>query len=681
MIIFVSLGIIASLFQLVILREFTFSIAKNELAFVAGVGFWLISCSLGSIFAARRKAQYPGLPLLICLAFCLSIGAIHLTKSFFGINYYEAAGLGFVFLAGIALISPAAFSVGYCFGHFSRENLEASSQDKKIYAKFFAFEAIGFLVGSVAFTFLLADYSNPFIFSFLALLLLPAVKERRRKLPAAIAILCLGLLFIAGFNPILTKEFKGSRILRNFGSRYGPVILARKNSVDSVFSSGSLIATSEDKLSNEEFIHMCLSAAEVEKRKNILFIGAGISGQPEEIVKHNVNTLDCIEINRVISHLAGIRLPEGLKAGINFIVDDPRVFLKKTARRYDAVLMSMPAPANFALNRYYTKEFFALVNSRLAENGIFGFHIPSKREILSPQIARFNSSLINALDKVFAKRLLIPSDSMLIIATNAREIEPSYLLENYAKANIKTDFFTLYHFRDYLNPLIRGYAEKMLDKTAEANTDLFPAGFLNYLLLEQVKFYPDLRADLKKARRFISVSLPLIVILGIILGLLSKNASAFINIGLIGFSSIGLNSIIFALFQFYSGALFWKVGLLVALFMAGLSAGAFLLNLITDRNNFRFVSIPLLYLFWALLYLSLLLGLNKIAKSYYADFIFYVYSFICGVLTGSAYPLFARYLLKNKFNANNIPAFIYAADLAGAFLGALASVIIFLLAA
>lgn len=678
MIIFVFLGMIASLFQLVILREFTFSIAKNELAFVAAVGFWLISCSLGSIFRAKKNLNYLSLPYFICLIFCLSISAIHLVKSFFGINYYEAAGFGFVFLSGVMLISPTAFIIGCCFTHFSRENLKGSSQDKKIYAKFFAFEAIGFFLGSAAFTFLLADYSNPFIFSFLALLLLPALKERRRKLSAAIVIICLCLAFIAGFNPILGKEFKGSRILRNFGSRYGPVILARKNSVESVFSAGSLIATSEDKLWNEEFIHMSLSAAEAEKRKNILFIGAGISGQLEEIAKHNVNTLDCLQINPVISGLAGMRLPKNLKLGVNFIVDDPRIFLKDTVKRYDAVLMSMPAPANFALNRYYTKEFFALINSRLAENGIFSFHIPSKREILSPQIARFNSSVINALDKVFTKRLLIPADAMIIIAANTQKLKPDYLLENYAKTNIKTDFFTLYHFRDYLNPLILSYTEKMLDKTAEANTDLMPAGFLNYLLLEQIKFYPDLRIDLKRARRFISIAVPLAVILILILSFLSKNASLLINIGLTGFSSIGLNSIIFVLFQFYSGALFWKVGLLVALFMAGLSTGAFLLNLIMERINFRSVLITRLYLFWAFLYLSLLLGLNKIGNSYYVDFIFYVYSFICGILTGSAYPLFSRYLLKNKFNEKDIPAFIYAADLAGAFLGALASVIILL---
>jgi hypothetical protein len=69
MLIFFFLGITACLFQLVVLREFTYSLAKNELSFILAVGVWLIACSLGSLIAKKRgrlspaaaPALYPGL--------------------------------------------------------------------------------------------------------------------------------------------------------------------------------------------------------------------------------------------------------------------------------------------------------------------------------------------------------------------------------------------------------------------------------------------------------------------------------------------------------------------------------------------------------------------------------------------------------------------------------------------
>ena len=91
MIIFIPLGIIASIFQLVILREFNFSIAKNELAFVVATGLWIVSCSLGSITKTPKKLRELPFSTLSSLAFSLSICLIHLAKTSIGLKYYEEA--------------------------------------------------------------------------------------------------------------------------------------------------------------------------------------------------------------------------------------------------------------------------------------------------------------------------------------------------------------------------------------------------------------------------------------------------------------------------------------------------------------------------------------------------------------------------------------------------------------
>lgn len=672
MIIFIFLGVVASIFQLVILREFTFSIAKNELSFIIAVGLWLISGGLGSLLADKNKRYFSLIPLLTSLTFSLSIALIHLVKSFFNLKYYESVSFSFTLLCAAVFIIPMGLIIGYAFACFVQDYLTQKQGENKIYAKFFAFEAIGFFLGGLIFTFLLSNYSNPFIFTIFSLLLLAALKERYKKFLLGLVIILISVISLACFNSILKNEFDDASILQNFGSKYGPVISARKGAVVSYFAGGSLLATSEDRLMNEEFIHMSLSALPVEKQKDILFIGAGISGEIEEIAKYNLNTLDSIQINPVISSLSRKRLPEKLKTRVNFIVDDPPIYLRKANKHYDAILMSEPAPSNLALNRFFTREFFANLSSRLNKNGIFSFYIPSKREILSSQFIKFNSSIINSLQGSFKNRLLIPSDTMIVIASNGPDLRPSDLLDNYAKAHIKQEFFNLYNFRDYLDAGMRDYVEGLMDKKIEANSELNPTGFLNYLILEQIKFYPDLKIDLNSWRRISYLGVFLSVFIALFLSLLSKKSSGIINMAAVGFSAIALNSIILVLFQQYCGALFWKAGLLIGLFMLGLSLGTLALNSIISKVGFRCGLLSGLYSLWAILALSLI----PIAALYSPDVVFYLYSLTCGILTGAAYPLLAQALIKNKFARERITVFIYASDLSGAFLGTLACGII-----
>ncbi len=217
---------------------------------------------------------------------------------------------------------------------------------------------------------------------------------------------------------------------------------------------------------------------------------------------------------------------------------------------------------------------------------------------------------------------------------------------------------------------MRKYTQNMLDKKITANPDLNPSGFLNYLILEQMKFYPGLKIDFKKMRLSIIIFLLFLAILIIIFSYLSKKASCLLNVGIIGFTSISFSTIIFLLFQLCCGALFWKLGLLIALFMAGLAIGVFLIN--TIKIN-RINLLCGLYFSWMIIIFVLFLYLKIIVKLGYEEFVFYLYALKCGFLTGSAYPILTQSLLKNKFDDKNLAMTIYSADLIGAFLGTLVS--------
>ncbi len=670
MVIFISLGIIASLFQLIILREFSFSIAKHELNLVLGAGFWVIFCSFGSIVKVPKKIPATGLPALAAFSFAFSIYLIHSAKTLTGLKYYETARLGSVIGLSLFLIGPTAFIIGSLFKQFVQNYFRNNPLIKTHNVRFFAFEAIGFFLGGLAFSLFFSDYTNPLIFTLLPLILLPSLNKLWRKIYYAILIVSFSLISVLGFNFILEQEFGKADILINQGSAYGPITVIRKAGITNLFSAGSLLATSEDQLPVEEFIHMSLSAIDPEVSLEVLFIGAPLSGQISEITKYKLQSLDCLQINPLLWRLIP-DLPAGIeqKDKINFITQDPRIYLRKTQKKYDVILMHTPPPANLALNRYFTEDFFRLIAKNLKAEGIFSFNIPSKREILSPQFINFNSSIINAIDKIFLYRLISPSDTMLIIASNQKEIADQYLFNNFSITKPETKFFTIYHFKDNLNQQMRNYTESMLDKNIPPNTDLHPTGFLNYFQLEQTKFYPNLKLDIKKTRSGIVKFLAGLGILIIIISYLSRKFSCLLDIAGIGFTSISLSSIIFILFQLFCAGLYWKLGLLIGLFMVAVTAGVLSVETFQTKHIPRLFS---LYLCWIIIISILLLNLKSIGQSNHAEYIFYLYALICGFLTGSAYPLLSQNLLKHQIPKQEIPIIIYSADLSGAFLGTLA---------
>jgi len=677
MLIFIALGVVSSIFQLTIFREFTYSLAKNELSLILGVGVWLISCSLGSLIGRKKNYLQPAIiPPLFALVFSLVICAIHLCKSLVGLSYYEAASLGFIFIAAIFLISPVGFLIGYSFRSFSRRYLDKHSPSVRTFGKFFAYEAIGFFIGGVSFTFFLSSYINPFGFSFLSLLFLLILDTKPKAKILSSIIILLTAVFFFSFKPILKLELKGADILKLKGSSYGPIILAKKFGVESLYVNGFLIATSEDKAGNEQFIHSVLAANP--KVKDILFIGPYFSGQIQEILKYPIRSLDCLDINPTLSSLSIAKLEADQKERVNFIVTDPRLYLNKAKKKYDCIIMNISAPSNIAFNRYFSYQFFQLIKERLNDKGIFSFRTPSKADILSPRFVRFNSCIINTLDRVFKNRLLIPSDSMIVIASLGKRISPDDLIRNFQKRNLATDYFTIYHLRDSLDSGRIGYIERMLDRGVDINSDFNPLGFLYYSLIEQAKFYPRISINISLVRGLVVIIFIIVVLLASGLGFSSRKPWLLLNASVVGFSSIGLSAIIFILFQLYSGALFQKLGILVGTFMVGLSAGTFLVNSLIDKIFKIRRPLPFLYLGWFIFLVGFWAGIKSLNGRCQTDLVFYSGSFLSGMLTGSLYPMLSKLIFTNKTSPKDLAPAIYRADLFGAAIGTFAFSILFI---
>ncbi|MCX5680796.1 MAG: hypothetical protein NT079_00635, partial [Candidatus Omnitrophica bacterium] len=282
------------------------------------------------------------------------------------------------------------------------------------------------------------------------------------------------------------------------------------------------------------------------------------------------------------------------------------------------------------------------------------------------------------LGKVFPNRFVISADSMIVLGSQ-KPILSEELMKNFDEKNVHASYFTRFHLKDALDQEKQDYIYGMLDKKIPINTDLSPYAFVYYLLVEQTKFYPGLSVPVEPLKANVLIfSMIMIAALGL---LLSRNNGVPLvaNAALFGFLAIGFSAIIYFIFQITCGALFWKLGILVGLFMAGLSLGSLIAGQIILEFEINQKWLGWLLILWLAFCAEIFFWLNFSGHSILFELTWFTLSLECGILTGAGYPMLTNLWKKNKnTDTLKVVSFVYALDLAGAFLGTLLFSILFI---
>ncbi|MDD4202241.1 MAG: hypothetical protein PHQ52_02115 [Candidatus Omnitrophica bacterium] len=666
MFIFLILGFVTSVFQIVILREFTFCIAKNELTLSFSIGIWLLFCALASNIGKRHYIPFSKhFPFFLSLIYCLSILASHIAKPLLSIGYYETCSITTVLALSLFIIGISGFMAGYCFSVFANTYIHNNSGTTKTFSMFFCFEAIGAFIGGLFFTFVFKSYTNPFMFGLLPLLFIPQIiRSRKHFLHNISFVLILSCLCSVLYNNILKKELNVNNIILNKGTSYGSVIYAQKdNGTKELFLNGSLILDQEFLPWDEQFIFTILSASRTQK--DILIIGLIDPDQIEQLLHYTPNSITIVTINPIIAKMIKDSLHD-IKGNVFIETDDPHLFIARSEKKFDIILSNIDSPNSISNNRFFTIGFFEIAKKHLKTNGLFAFHIPSKQDILSPRILDFNACILNTVKHVFKYPFIVPGDTMLILCPLDYTLSPEKILSDFEKESLKTKYFTSYELKDSLFFSNREYVINSLNKTTRINTSLFPSGFLYFSLMEQARFYPNIFMNVPLTSKVLVSLVFLLSIFLVIFSLVFRQYKIRTCASLVGFSSMAISTVILFLFQTFSGELYWKIGILTGLFMLGLSFGSYLMSsLIKHFNKVMFFSWIIRLIFFALFFVSLPLA----NYSSYMQIILYSYVTIFGILTGIMYPIFFRECFTGESTKENISATIYAYDTAGAFLG------------
>jgi len=577
----------------------------------------------------------------------------------------------------------------------------------------YVLEAIGAGVGGVLFSLLLVRILSPFQsiallacanFLVAAILLSKAGRARIKYVSFLLVVLSASA---SVFDPV--TEWADSRrwgnlpVLAARRTPYGNLTALSLGSDFSFFQDGLLIFSTEDVQSAEEVGHLPL--LQHSHPEDVALIGGGLGGALGEVLKEpSLRTVDYVELDPGLISLAKDVLPSHFTS----VLRDPRVrlhftdgrrFLQTTTRQYDVIIINVPPPYTAQLNRFFTREIFALARGRLREGGIFSFSAPGVQEYISDDLAAFLGSLYRTSKSVFVQTILLPVGKSLFVCSPGENryvsSSPDSLLLRLGERRIKTLFLRDYFLTSMLSPERVEYAEQRIavQRGTDLNSDLKPISFYYDLVMWSAEHEQPMRPVLLWVRTH-TWSL-LIAAFGLGLSLLglgrrrrSKAVLPLTALAISGFAAMVLELQIVLSFQLFYGSLYDRIGLLLTSYMVGLGLGASLEKRSGPESAgaaSRPGLIQMLTGCLALVFLCVALAMSRIQEAGILrtlEWLFPVFALAAGGLGGALFSSASRTYFQvaagQGEGGEKRAGVTYAWDLAGSWAGAaLCSVVLF----
>jgi spermidine synthase len=759
------LGVVSQVAQVVLLRELLMVFHGNELSIGIIFSAWLawvgVGSALGTLLAERSKRVLPALllnamTLLPLLA--LTVLVIRGLRGCFDVLPGAYLSLGDIVLASFTVLAPACILVGMQFVLLAKcwrqqDRAESTSGASKSYIA----EAVGNILGGIAFTFVMVQHLNSLQSVVLAgmLMVAAALWAGRRSSPCGAALpgplqAAAGLmLLLAGGSLAFLGELDewahrlhwrqlapDHELVEMRVSRFGNIAVARRDDQYSFFRSGHLVfSTAGPETAAPHFEEQAAAVlahfalAQHAHPRRVLLIGGGLRGTLAEIVRHPVEQVDYVELDEVLTRAARRRVAaRTLEAladpRVQLIHLDGRLFVKGAGERYDVVIIDAPDPATAVLNRFYTREFYAELRRRLAPGGVVVTGAVSTPGLRGTAVANRNATLRHTLASEFAE-VLPAGDRFLHFVAAASpgtiSIDPVELQGRYLARGVQSPAFSSGHFQLLLEEsrlrridwILRNHGrsagahlaappppplappgvaeqrqqEQELPPVQERffiNSDLRPIGYFYTLMLWGDLTRAGSAEALGRLLRFEGWWIPafagLLVALGALLRLFGhwggyrpdRPYAVGLAVFTTGLSTMALQVALLFSFQAIYGFVYEMVGLIVAIFMAGLATGTLVtqLRVRNKGSRTRLASVQLAIALAAGLIAFVLPRAAALDSPASVFILFSVLTLSAGFLNGLDFPLAAECFRSINRRAEKSAGLVYGVELAGACVGA-----------
>ena len=601
-------GFVATVAQIIILRELLVLFYGNELS--AGLIFacWLLWSGLGSglsgKWALKISAHTPLLRMmLLCLSAMLPLSVLFVraTRIIWTLPAGELPSIGkmlYISVAVTGLFCPVSGALfGVCWAIHRKKG---GHQPLGIYLG----EALGSAAGGLIFYFVFLPYVSALttIWITCGMILFITWWLLRPWWPRSN--LRFGhLMWIATFLLVVWGVVSGSR-LEHMSRRWqwGPnlsavhdtayhnIALLKKEGQVSVFTNGLWLFSQPDRLSAETGVHLAL--LQHPDPKTILLLGGGIAGLLEELFKQpGIRSIDYVEpdpdfIPFLKPHLSPATEASLQDPRVRLFHQDPRSFMRRSHARYDVILMNMGDPITAQMNRFYTKEFFSHVKQRLSSGGIFSFAISGGESMLGPTQARFLGSIKKTLLQIFPQTLIYPGDQIRFFATDTSgELLSDYsaLAHRIFERNLQLTYVREDILQDALSPFRLDYLKSILEdvRGVAVNKDFFPICYFHNLMMWSIQWhevlqkYLNILADVKL--RWLWTALAVIGVIIVVIfwtGRPKFRVAVAGSVFISGAIEMVLQVVFLLSFQIIEGFVYRQLALIIAFFMTGLAVGA-----------------------------------------------------------------------------------------------------------
>ena len=285
--------------------------------------------------------------------------------------------------------------------------------------------------------------------------------------------------------------YKGQHFLEEMDTRYGRLRVTPKGDQITFYSNASTLFSAPDPETSEYTVHIPMLAST--EPRQVLVLGGCPGGIIDEVLKYKtVKLITCVELDPGLFKLAERHLKEEWADNpyVETVITDGRAYLEKTKKKYDVIIMTMPAPLSGVTNRYYTSEFFKLASSRLSREGIIGFSLSGAENYISEDLAYFLSSIRATLATAFPSVVALPGIRCRFLAGNTPGMFDSLGWEHLSLKREKLGIETLY-VRDYfirytMTPARMDFIKHALDavELPVINSDTKPIGYFTRTILQ-----------------------------------------------------------------------------------------------------------------------------------------------------------------------------------------------------
>ena len=712
--------------QIVFLRELLVLFYGNELSIGVVLGCWLFWTGIGSLFLGRLADRFRSpaiifsfLQILLAIALVLTLLAIRSVKIFMDLSPGQIIGYLNIFIASFAVISVYCVLNGFLFSLGCRiyEKIHGPGLDRasRGLGLIYILEALGAVAGGLLTSLVLIRAISPITLVAIlgglnlvaAGLLLFSFAPRRKAKPAKVfwlAVVAASVVAVAagGLGELaelsLTRQWQGFNLEKVENSIYGNLAVTGRKNQFSLFENGLLVFTHPDLQTAEESVHFAMLEHPAPRR--ILLIGGGVGGSLREILRHpSVSEVTYLELDPAIIRLAGEFLEPSEAAllkdpRVEVINGDGRLYLERERKKYDLIIVNLPDPFTAQINRFYTREFFDLARLRLQAGGILSLGVTSSENYISGELRSFLGCIYKTVKAVFPSVVVIPGDSNYFIASDMAD----YLTDDYAileerslERRLDLKYVRGYYLADRMQRSRIDYLRRMLETAPRVrlNLDFHPICYFYDMVFWSSYFSGEsggwftrlLMASLIMRWWWFLLPVGLSLLLFPVFRARRTNtrgAWVLWPVMTSGFSEIVFQVVVLLSFQIFYGYVYYKLGIILTLFMVGLVLGGgvitAILPRIRDEDRLFFITqiaICLYPLLLPMVFYLLTSSPGEMTRQLGENIIFPALPVVAGFIGGFQLPLAGRIYLRGRKRMGLVSGLTYGFDLLGACLGAI----------